>query len=127
MIERGQGSIVLIGSIHGSLGDDKRLVSDKFPRSGPPYQVAKGAVINMTRSLACELAEFGVRVNCVSPGHVPKPSVDPEVLTVWREATPLRRTGVPEDVAGAVAFLATDGAAWITGQNLVVDGGWSAW
>ena len=122
------GRIVTVGSIHGTLGADKRLYAGlEYHRSGPPYQAAKGAIVNLTRGLATELAEHGITVNCLSPGQIPAPGTDPGFVERCRLANPLTRTGRPEDLKGALALLASDAGAWITGHNLVVDGGWSIW
>ena len=111
-----------------SLGTDRRTcVGLKHDRSSIGYFAAKGAIVNLTRALATELAEFGVRVNCISPGQIPKPGVNPELVERFRQKNPLFRTGVTDDVKGAVALLASPAGDWITGHNLLVDGGWSAW
>jgi NAD(P)-dependent dehydrogenase (short-subunit alcohol dehydrogenase family) len=121
------GSIVTIGSLHATLGSDPRLYAPDFARSTQSYHASKGAILNLTRALACELAQHGIRVNCLSPGQIPKATLDAVTRENFRLQVPLGRLGVPQDLAGAVALFASPGGAWITGQNLTVDGGWSAW
>jgi NAD(P)-dependent dehydrogenase (short-subunit alcohol dehydrogenase family) len=82
-----------------------------------------------TRSAALELGACGIRVNCVSPGLIARPGIEeqwPDGVARWQERAPLTRLGQPEDVADACLFLASPAARWITGQNLVVDGGVTA-
>jgi gluconate 5-dehydrogenase len=126
MIGAGGGSIILIGSIHGALGSDRRAYGPEWAGSAADYHIAKGAVVNMARALAMEWSWSGVRVNCLSPGQIPKPTLPAVQAERFRAAIPLGRLGVPADLAGATLLLASDAGAFITGQNLVVDGGWSA-
>ena len=128
MVGQRSGSIITIGSIHGSLTTDKRFYEGLgFNRGGPAYQASKGAIINFTRNLAGELGEHGVRANCISPGQIPRPDARPEFVQRCADNIPLHRGGEAEDLKGAVALLASDAGEWITGQNLIVDGGWSVW
>lgn len=90
------------------------------------YNAAKAGVLSLTASAAVELAPFAIRVNAVSPGLVERPSLHddwPDGVARWQARAPLGRLGRPDDVADACLFLASPMAAWITGQNLVVDGG----
>ncbi|MBN19003.1 MAG: gluconate 5-dehydrogenase [Chloroflexi bacterium] len=128
MIPQQSGSIITLGSIHGFLTGDKNLYEGMdFKRSGPPYQAAKGAIINLTRALAAELGDYNITVNCISPGQIPRPGTDLGLVERCREQIPLKRTGTVYDIKGAVALLSTQAGSWITGQNIVIDGGWSIW
>lgn len=124
---QGHGSIITVGSIHGILGSDRRTYAPDLDGSAVDYHAAKGAVVNLTRALAMELSALGIRVNCISPGHIPSPHLPAHQVERFRQSTPLGRTGKPEDLKGVTALLASDASSWITGQNIVVDGGWSAW
>jgi meso-butanediol dehydrogenase / (S,S)-butanediol dehydrogenase / diacetyl reductase len=114
-------SIVNVASISGMAGD----------RGMSAYNAAKAGLLNFTRSLALELSVDRIRVNAVSPGPVDTPlaavtAQDPRIRAVFEDIIPLGRYGEPEEVASAIAFLAADEASFITGANLVVDGGLSA-
>jgi len=126
MIERGGGKIITVGSTHGVMGTDKRLYEGLgHKRSSIGYFAAKGGVVNLTRALAAEYGEHNITVNCISPGQIPKPTVKPAIVERMRLRQPIRRTGQPHDLKGAVALLASPAGDWITGLNLMVDGGWS--
>jgi glucose 1-dehydrogenase/3-oxoacyl-[acyl-carrier protein] reductase len=90
------------------------------------YNAAKGGVLMFTRASACELAPHGIRVNAVAPGLIWREGLPrdwPDGVRRWQETAPLKRLGLPEDVADACLFLASPGARWITGASLLVDGG----
>ncbi len=129
MIPQRSGKIITIGSIHGFTTADLRMYEglDMKPRSGPPYQAAKGAVINLTRALAAELGSHGITANCISPGQILKPDMDPKQAERYRLLNALQVHGRPEHLKGAVGLLASKAGDWITGHNLVVDGGWTIW
>ena len=113
MIEAGSGSIVSIGSELVSLGGELQS----------HYVAAKGGVVALTRALAFELGPHGVRANVVAPGPTKTRMLSTEIPESFVDTVPLRRLGVPDDVAGAVAYLLSDDAAWVTGQVLGVNGG----
>lgn len=125
MKEKKAGSIVNIASIYGIVGPDFNIYSGTEMTMPAAYSAIKGGLINFTRYLASYYGPNGIRVNCVSPGgvfdHQPQTFVNQYELK-----TPLRRMATPADISPSVAFLLSDEAGYITGQNLVVDGGWTA-
>jgi gluconate 5-dehydrogenase len=129
MIPQHSGSIITIGSIHGALTTDKRFYKGlDFNRGAAAYQSAKGGILNLTRHLAGELGEHGITANSISPGQMPRPERGTKLFTERvLQNIALGRVGVPDDLKGAVALLASPAGAWITGHNLIVDGGWSIW
>lgn len=130
MIDRGSGSIITISSVHGSLAADPRLyenLPERPRRSSLAYQTSKAALFGVTRNLAAEFGRSGIRVNCISPGHIPKDSADPEFVRRVVDGNALGIRGVPDDLKGAVVLLASDAGRFITGQNLNVDAGWTIW
>lgn len=120
MQEAGGGSIVNIASVHGLLMAARSLV----------YEAGKSAVIGMTKQMALDFSPMGIRVNAICPGHIVTEKTAegrwkemPETLKFFENQYPVRRTGVPEDIAGAISFLCSDEASFITGHALAVDGG----
>jgi NAD(P)-dependent dehydrogenase (short-subunit alcohol dehydrogenase family) len=128
MAPQGKGAIVTVSSIHGWLTADPRLYEGiEMDRSGPAYQASKAAVLALTRNLAAELGPSGIRVNCISPGYFPHDRSDPRFIERCRQRNPLGTFGSPEDIKGAVILLASDAGRFMTGSNVMVDGGWSIW
>lgn len=121
----GTGTIVNIGSIYGVLGPNWSLYEGTPMANPAAYAASKGGVVQLTRWLATTLGP-DIRVNCICPGGIARGQ--PDVFVERYEAlTPLRRMATEDDFRGAVAFLASSMSAYVTGQNLLVDGGWSAW
>lgn len=118
-------SIVNIGSIYGVAGPDWRLYSGTAMGNPAAYAASKGGLLQLTRWLATTLAPH-VRVNAISPGGIARGQADAFVAQ-YEARTPLGRMATEEDFKGAVAYLATDLSRYVTGQNLMVDGGWTAW
>jgi len=118
MLERRSGKVVSIASTAATIGMMK----------GVEYSAAKAGIVGLTRALAKEVAPYGITVNCVSPGIVGTPRViamAPDLIKEWEKGIKLGRLATPGDIAGAVLFLASDESSYITGQNIVVDGGLS--
>jgi NAD(P)-dependent dehydrogenase (short-subunit alcohol dehydrogenase family) len=120
-------SIIMIGSMYGVVGSYPEAYEGECVASPVQYHALKGGTIHMTRHLAVYWAKQGVRVNCISPGPFPKESFFSEVVERLKKKSPMGRMGKPHELKGAVVFFASDASSYVTGQNLLVDGGWTAW
>jgi NAD(P)-dependent dehydrogenase (short-subunit alcohol dehydrogenase family) len=124
MIGRHYGRIINISSMSGL------IVNRDVPQA--PYYASKAGVNMLTKALAAEWASYNVTVNAIAPGYMRTPLneeflADPGRAAQWTDGIPMHRVGVPEDLAGAVVFLASDASAYVTGHVLVVDGGFTLW
>ena len=119
------GSIVNIASIYGIVGPDFSVYENTQMTMPAAYSAIKGGLINFTKYLASYTGKYKVRVNCVSPGGIFDNQPE-SFVTNYEKKVPLQRMGTPADIAPAVAFLLSDESSYITGHNLIVDGGWTA-
>lgn len=128
-VENGGGVIVNFGSMYGMVSPDPGIYGNSGQNNPVNYGVGKAAVLQFTRYCAAHLADKNIRVNSVTPGPFPNPSKLPpeDFLRNLRNKTMLKRTGKSEEIVGAVIFLASDASSYMTGSNIVVDGGWTAW
>ncbi len=124
MIAQKRGAIVNIASMSGSISN--------HPQPQCAYNAAKAGVIMLTKSLAGEWAPHNVRVNSISPGYMNTDMTrggieDPELYPVWIENTPMRRCGKPDELAGLALYLSSDASSYMTGTDVIIDGGYHVW
>jgi len=137
-----KGSIILLSSIYGVVGNDQRIYEGsnlpevfggnevEIPKrvyAHGVYSAVKGAHISIARFLAAYWGSYGIRANCISPGGVFHPGENETFVKKYSDRTPMGRKADIEDITGAVIYLASDAASYVTGHNLIVDGGWTAW
>ena len=137
------GNMIFISSIYGIVGNDQRIYkgsnldglyidsetenNSKQIYSHSVYSVVKGGIISLTRYLAAYWGEKNIRVNCVSPGGVSHEGENETFLKKYSDKVPLGRKAKVSEIAGSIVYLSSDEASYITGQNLIIDGGWTAW
>jgi len=126
MMKQKKGNIINVGSIYGLVSPNHRIYDKSGRNSSEVYGASKAGVIQITKYLATYLSKYNIRVNCISPGGIFNYQ-DPAFVKKYSDKTPLGRMGNETDIKGAVVFLASDASAYITGHNLVVDGGWTVW
>ena len=126
MEANGGGVVVNISSTYGIVSANKSIYGKSGINSPVAYATSKAALLNLTRYMATHLADKNIRVNCLSPGGVFN-NQSQEFLKNYTEKTPLGRMAIAEDYQGAILFLLSNASSYMTGANLVVDGGWTAW
>lgn len=133
MLSNSKGNIINISSIYGVVGADQRIYEGSWYEAlggkiNTPliYSVTKGAVISLTRQLACDWGGQGIRVNSISPGGVSS-GQNSEFAKKYSNRVPMNRMAKDSDIAGALLFLASDHSEYVNGHNLIVDGGLTAW
>ena len=129
MVENQSGSIINISSIYGNVAPDNSIYADTGLNSLPSYGAGKAAIIQYTRFMAGVLGKDGIRVNCVSPGPFPSDSVQnkSKFINELKKKIPLGRIGKPHELKGIMVFLGSESSSYLTGSNIMVDGGWTAW
>ena len=130
MRSQGSGSIIHFSSMYGVVSPDPRMYPASQAVNPIDYGVAKAGILQLVRYQAVQLAAAGVRVNAIVPGPFPIPSTqgqDSEFMQRLKAKVPMGRVGNPREISGAVVFLASDSASYVTGTQIVVDGGWTAW
>ena len=131
MIQRKRGSIIQTASIYGVVGPDERIYKGshylgRVINTPAVYAASKGGVVALSRYLATTWAQHGIRVNTLTPGGVAS-GQNETFATKYADRVPLGRMAEPEEMVGALVFLASDASSYVTGQNIVVDGGLTAW
>jgi gluconate 5-dehydrogenase len=120
-------SIVMLGSMYGQVASYPDAYEGICPASPVAYHALKGGIVQMTRHLAAYWAADGVRVNCLSPGPFPSERAPAAMVQRLKTKLPMKRMGMSHELKGAIVFLASDASSFMSGHNLVVDGGWTAW
>ena len=124
MMRQKAGSIINLGSIYGLVGPDFSIYKGTEWTNPSEYSVIKGGIISFTRYLATYLAPYNIRVNCISPGGIYEKD-SKLFLRRYSKRTPLGRKAKAEEIVGGLIYLASDASSYVTGHNLVIDGGWT--
>ena len=129
MKKQKKGVIINLGSMYGMVSPDWKAYKGNLFNSPASYGPSKAGVIQLTKYLAGYWAQYGIRVNSISPGPFPNINrvKDKKFLAMLASKTMLGRIGTPEDLKGVIALLSSDASSYMTGQNITIDGGWTAW
>lgn len=126
MKETGGGTIINLASIYGVAAPDFSMYEGTEMTMPAAYSAIKGGIIAFTKYLATYYAKYNIRVNSISPGGI-LDNQHPSFVEKYSHKTPLGRMAKPAEVVGGVLYLASDASSYVTGQNLIIDGGWTAW
>jgi NAD(P)-dependent dehydrogenase (short-subunit alcohol dehydrogenase family) len=129
MLPQGKGNIINISSMYGVISPDPSIYGTTGFDNPPNYGAGKAAIIQFTRYIACHYGRKGIRANSISPGPFPNKNVqeNKQFIENLSKKTALGRIGQPSELQGSIVFLASNASSFITGQNICVDGGWTAW
>lgn len=123
----GDASVINIASMYGMVSPDLRIYESKSVSNPPFYGAAKAALIQWSKYAACEFASEGIRFNAISPGPFPSNQAPKSLVSKIENKVPMARIGNPSELIGPLLFLASSSSSFVTGINLPVDGGWTAW
>jgi NAD(P)-dependent dehydrogenase (short-subunit alcohol dehydrogenase family) len=126
MRKQEQGVILNFSSIYGVVGPNFNIYEGTEMTMPAAYSAIKGGIVNFTRYLAAYYGKYNIRVNCISPGGV-SDNQNENFIKEYNKLTPLGRMAMPDEIAKAALFLISDESSFITGHNLIVDGGWTCW
>ena len=126
MVKQKNGNIINISSTYGLVAPDQRIYGVSGQNAAAFYSATKAAIINLTRYLASYWNRTGIRVNSLSPGGVEN-SQEANFIKNYSEKTILGRMAQKDEYIGSIIFLSSDASSYMTGSNLIVDGGWTAW
>ena len=130
MKPRGAGNIVLFSSMYGVIAPDPKIYHAPMTPNPIDYGASKAAILALARYFAVHYGRSGLRFNCVTPGPFPSPPIkaaSPQFIADLSQKTALGRVGINDEIVAPTLFLLSDGASYVTGQSLVVDGGWTTW
>ncbi len=127
MIKQKYGVIINISSTYGIISPRKDIYGDSGINSPVGYAATKAAIINFTRYVSTHWAKYGIRANVLSPGGIENINQSKDFKKLYKKNTPLNRMASEKDFNGALVFLASDESSYMTGSNLIIDGGWTAW
>jgi len=125
MSDKKNGSIINMASVYGIVGPDFTVYDDTTMTMPAAYSAIKGGIVNLSRYLASYLGPLNIRVNTISPGGI-FDNQNPVFVENYNKKVPMRRMGIPEDISPAIVFLLSNDSKYITGQNIAIDGGWTA-
>ncbi len=126
--KRKKGSIILLGSIYGVVGQDTQIYINTGMSENIAYSVIKGGITNFTKQMASYYGKFNIRINCICPGGVQDKinTKNKNFIKNYRKRVPLKRLAKSEEIANVILFFSSDASSYVTGNIMMVDGGWTS-